>query len=401
MKESIAVYMPSLYAPPHKFRGPEKSVSNLTEGLMKYPDIRRIVVDCAKTDFPPPHLHLHTGVDVYGDDNPDGAPNTSSFPTSAVIDPEKEHALAQKFIRNQREVYGTYFDIIHTITMYPRVLEAAIASKTQSGAPIIVSPRGSDTPHHNPEYEYGDTQYWKKLASSADYFAPNSSLIGREIEALGIENAKEKIVVIPNAINTQRIEIVKRNREPAAQIEAVYFGRLVGVKRVHLIVEAIRKAIDDGIDINLEIMGYGKESETIRKKIDDLGLHSVVTCTGKPYIDSQIPELIRNKNLYITASSNEGTPHSTLEAMACAKAVMTTKEGGGEDFFEGEEDPLSISVDDAVNDMVRKFRLIKNHPDLLTEEGWNNRWLSRTKFTWERVIGSYHDLYERALGEQK
>ena len=64
-----SVYMPSLYAPPHTFRGPEKTVTNLVTGLLKTDEIKRIVVDCAKTINPTTHHQPQPNLDVYGDDN--------------------------------------------------------------------------------------------------------------------------------------------------------------------------------------------------------------------------------------------------------------------------------------------------------------------------------------------
>ena len=106
-------------------------------------------------------------------------------------------------------------------------------------------------------------------------------------------------------------------------------------------------------------------------------------------------ELLRDCDIYILPSYNEGLPISILEAMANGKAIISTTIGGipevvipgrnGWLFEPGNLDQLTAVLSDAISDRRR-----------LRQYGENSYLLSEN-YTPEAVMGSLRDLYDQVL----
>lgn len=389
--EGLHLYMPSMYAPQHATRGPEKYIHNLVTQFGVREEVAGILVDCGELetqgDVPPVTFGPKTTVYGYdADTRMAGKP--SPLPTKQIRQ-WSECAMGQRFLLNLADDHADGISLTHAVTMYPRLLIAARHLQRQNNVPFLVSPRGSDIPLHNADYRYEDTGWWMAMLKHAAYVTPNSTQLKKELMDAGAR--PQNIVVIPNGVDGELFTPLAPEREKRAAIEAVYAGRLVPFKRVHCVVLGIRQAIQEGIDVRLDIHGYGAESAAIQALIQKYDLQNRITCTGEPYEPAQLPQLVRNADLYLTASETEGTPNATLEAMSLGLAVATSKEAGGYDLFPADY-PFLIDNQQPTEGILDVLRLAHLRPDVLREQ---RAFCSRqaASFTWAKTADAYINLY--------
>ncbi|MCH8559801.1 glycosyltransferase family 4 protein [Nesterenkonia sp. LB17] len=109
-------------------------------------------------------------------------------------------------------------------------------------------------------------------------------------------------------------------------------GRLVEKKGFHLLIEAVARLRDEGLDVQADIAGDGPLANHLQQQIDDAGLRSSVRLLG-PCTQQEVAELLGSHDVFVApfvigADGNaDGLPTVLLEAMArgirCVAAEVT------------------------------------------------------------------------------
>jgi colanic acid/amylovoran biosynthesis glycosyltransferase len=140
---------------------------------------------------------------------------------------------------------------------------------------------------------------------------------------------------------TERSEGIWVNR-PAVEVEAITprsgatavepplviaVGRLVWIKGFDYLLAAFRRLQQEGVPFRAQIVGDGPLFSELRYSIADLGLTGRVELVGALPPD-QVIERLRQADLFVLSSHNEGISNAALEAMAAGLPVVTTRAGG-------------------------------------------------------------------------
>lgn len=110
----------------------------------------------------------------------------------------------------------------------------------------------------------------------------------------------------------------------------LFLGVLIKRKGIYDLIEAIKILNDSGVlekyNVKFTIGGSGKEKEEIENKISDYNLDSVIDMVG--WVDGELKEsLLKNSQLFVLPSYNEGLPMAILEAMSYGIPVISTEVG--------------------------------------------------------------------------
>src|SRR5262245_38892039 len=104
-------------------------------------------------------------------------------------------------------------------------------------------------------------------------------------------------------------------------------GRLSAQKGQLLLIEAMRRLLDEGIDARLILAGDGEMREEIEDRIAELGLNESVAVTG--WIDeAEVRRLLSEARALVQPSFAEGLPVVMMEALAMARPVIGTMIAG-------------------------------------------------------------------------
>jgi glycosyltransferase involved in cell wall biosynthesis len=102
--------------------------------------------------------------------------------------------------------------------------------------------------------------------------------------------------------------------DPAAKV-AVAVGRLSYEKGYDLLLDAWAKAVAGRPEWTLRVYGDGPERERLEQQADKLGVAGSVRFLGPT---NEVPRVMAEASVLVSASRAEGFPMTLLEAMACA-----------------------------------------------------------------------------------
>lgn len=113
------------------------------------------------------------------------------------------------------------------------------------------------------------------------------------------------------------------DRDVAAPLRVLTVGRLVPVKGMPLLVDAVAALVHRGFPVALTVVGAGPLLEPLREDVRARGLDDVVRLLG-PVSQDELPALYREADVFCLPSFNEGIPVVLMEAMATGLPVVTT-----------------------------------------------------------------------------
>jgi L-malate glycosyltransferase len=106
-------------------------------------------------------------------------------------------------------------------------------------------------------------------------------------------------------------------------------------KGIDVLLEAVRRLGDDGVDVELAVGGDGPSRAGLEALSERLGTQDRCRFIGRLARD-QVRGWLHWCDLYVSASRRESFGVAIAEALACARPVVVTRSGGPEHFVEPE-----------------------------------------------------------------
>jgi glycosyltransferase involved in cell wall biosynthesis len=171
-------------------------------------------------------------------------------------------------------------------------------------------------------------------------------------------------------------------------------GRLVPIKRVDVLLEAVAHARKRGAGVRLAIVGDGEKRTELEQLARELDIVDHVAFVG---YRSDMVEVAAASDLAVLSSDNEGTPVSLIEGAAAGTAAAATDVGGVADVVTPETGVLvprgdSVALGEAVaslaSDAARRREL----------GAAAQAWVSQ-RFSVQRLVDDIERLYEELLAD--
>jgi glycosyltransferase involved in cell wall biosynthesis len=138
-------------------------------------------------------------------------------------------------------------------------------------------------------------------------------------------------------------------------IRLVAAGRLVAGKNVAVLIEAIARLREDGVEARLDVYGDGPEKEAIEALLSDRGLEDHVTLHG--YRADWVKQAT-TADIFVNLSEVEGFCIVVAEAMLAGLPVVTVDVGGIRDYGHDGVNMQKLSSADAEGARAEIFRLM-------------------------------------------
>jgi glycosyltransferase involved in cell wall biosynthesis len=264
--------------------------------------------------------------------------------------------------------------------------------KEEYNVPFVLTAHGYDIY----SLPFKDSEWREKIEyvlNTADHVITVSQSNLACIEKLDVSTP---VTVIPNGFRSDLFyprdisECRKALNLPQDKKIILTVGGLVPIKDQARLVEAIRKIISDRKDILCVIVGAGKLRPALERQIRSLGLEGYVRLAGgKPH--DEIPLWMNACDLFVLPSLRESFGVVQIEAMACGKPVVATRNGGSEEIVISEEYGLLVEPADS-EDLAEKI------PVALDRE-WDREAILQYAewFAWENIAKDIIKIY-RSLG---
>ena len=139
--------------------------------------------------------------------------------------------------------------------------------------------------------------------------------------------SQNKIKVIYNGIRLdQQSEFIHKTVQADEPVRLLYIGRLVEVKGVRLLLYAMKKVVDAGENIELELLGDGPQRKEYEQLTQELGLWGRVYFRG--YLLEKEPYYNRTQIFVYPSIWQEAFGISIVEAMAHGMPCVASRSGG-------------------------------------------------------------------------
>jgi colanic acid/amylovoran biosynthesis glycosyltransferase len=131
-------------------------------------------------------------------------------------------------------------------------------------------------------------------------------------------------------------------RENPSPFEILFVGRLVPVKGLFILMDALRRLVRDGHSVRLRIAGDGPDRAGLELIVAERGLNQHVIFEGWQNPDS-VRALYRQADVFALPSFAEGIPVVLMEAMAMEIPCVTTRITGIPELIRDQVDGLLVT----------------------------------------------------------
>ncbi|HYC36431.1 MAG TPA: glycosyltransferase family 4 protein [Usitatibacter sp.] len=137
----------------------------------------------------------------------------------------------------------------------------------------------------------------------------------------------QAVVALPNGIDCWQFEhIVERRSTLRDPLRLIYVGRVAREKGLYETLQAMRLALELGVDARLTVAGGGEELSRLQRYAAALGIGSRVAFVGPVFGHDKV-NLLAGADAMVLASYSEGLPYALLEGMAAGLPVVATPVG--------------------------------------------------------------------------
>lgn len=255
------------------------------------------------------------------------------------------------------------FDVLHAYFASEPGMMAAAAGKLL-GIPVVSSALGGEFVALH-DISYGD-QRSHLTRAIVNFALRHSQIMTAPSRHAAAQCQRSDTHCVPMGVD--RTVFSPAEQPPTAPPwRLVHVASLNRVKDQGTLLRAVRRTIDRGCDVQLEIVGEDTVSGTIQRLAAELNLRDRVRFRGF-VANEDLPAIYRRAHLYVHSSRHEGMPVSALEAAACGVPLVGTSVGLFHDLAPdaaiavepGNPDALADGIIFALSDESLRRRMVTN-----------------------------------------
>ena len=206
---------------------------------------------------------------------------------------------------------------------------------------------------------------------------------------LFLPNGYSQDLFLPMDSNNARIKL----KLPLDRTILVNIASLEAYKGQKYLIEAMKKILVIRQDIMLYILGQGSLENSLQSLINKYGLQNNVILAGGNKPREEIPLWMNACDVFVLPSLSESFGIVQIEAMACGKPVVATRNGGSEGIIINEK--LGILVGPKDSDGLAKAILVA------LETEWDDEFIRdyARQFAWDGIAKRIVGVYKEVLSE--
>jgi glycosyltransferase involved in cell wall biosynthesis len=223
----------------------------------------------------------------------------------------------------------------------------------------------------------------------------------RTVNAVEVPNLLRQLGIPPNKILVLPslyidFNVFRSMPDLRHEYDVIFVGRLAANKGLFTLLEAIAQTRITHPKMRVGILGQGPLLQSVRNRIRMLNLTQHVSIIDHFENASDLARFYNQAKMLVCASTAEGGPRVTVEAMACGTAVISTPVGIMTELLRDGENGLLVGWD--AFDLANKISLLLDD-DMLRERLGNNGRLAVQGFQADSVIAQYAHGLQRFILE--
>jgi Glycosyltransferase len=206
---------------------------------------------------------------------------------------------------------------------------------------------------------------------------------------LFLPNGYSQDLFLPMDSNNARIKL----KLPLDRTILVNIASLEAYKGQKYLIEAMKKILVIRQDIMLYIVGQGSLENSLQSLINKYGLQDNVILAGGNKPREEIPLWMNACDVFVLPSLSESFGIVQIEAMACGKPVVATRNGGSEEIIMNKK--LGILVGPKDSDGLSRAILVA------LETEWDDEFIRdyARQFAWDGIAKGIVGVYKEVLSE--
>lgn len=224
-------------------------------------------------------------------------------------------------------------------------------------------------------------------------------------ELLGLGAERSRISVAPCGVDLEAFA-AEGPAEDTPRRRFAVMGRLVRRKGVDLAIEALHELVDQGYDVELQIVGGpmssqpledDPEAKRLRELSETLGISDRVVFRGQLPRD-EIPAVLRSCTAVVCSPWYEPFGIVPLEAMACKVPVVVTKVGGLQNTVVDGVTGIHVPPKDPAA-LAEAMRRLLDDTDMVRTFGEAGRRRVEQGYGWDHVAALTDIAYRTAIAD--
>jgi glycosyltransferase involved in cell wall biosynthesis len=171
-------------------------------------------------------------------------------------------------------------------------------------------------------------------------------------------------------------------------------ARLEEQKGHVVLLEALAELRRRGLDFVVALAGEGSLRESLERRVAGLGLTDCVRFLG---MVEEIGPLLAAADGIVMPSRWEGLPLTLLEALARARPVVASAVGGIPEVIEDRISGRLVPPGD-IAALAEALEWLHRRADLAAALGREGAARVRERYTWDRVVESFEEVYDEVMG---
>jgi glycosyltransferase involved in cell wall biosynthesis len=242
------------------------------------------------------------------------------------------------------------------------------------------------------------------LSSVTDCTIAISELQRRDlVERFRVAPASRTVVVPLGLDLSPLLAQTSRDRARARQVDVNYtefvvgfVGRLVPIKNVDLLIEAIAMVRSELPGIRFVITGDGPERDRLERRARDAGVFDISTFQGW---QEDLAAVYARLDLLALTSSNEGTPVALIEAMAAGVPVVATAVGGVADVVQ--DHVTGLLTEESARSVADSILETARAPEAASDRTQRAREFVAANFSDRTLVDRISMLYENLVQRKR
>jgi glycosyltransferase involved in cell wall biosynthesis len=293
------------------------------------------------------------------------------------------------------------FDVVHVHEHRQTLSIIACYFARRYGIPYVVQAHGSVLPFFQKEglKNIFDKVFGFKILHGASKVFALTEVEKEQYLKMGVE--EDRIEIVPLGINIEEYsdlpeEGIFREKFNISKDDKliIFIGRVHEIKGLDLLIDAFKELADSEDDVKLAIVGPDDGyMDALNLRIAECDLSDKVIVTG-PLYKNEKQEALVDCDLFVMPSKYEYFTTSGLEAMACGKPLVLTKNNHIHDWVDGS---VGLACDDDKMSLKDAMAEVLFDEELSKKFGMNGRRLIQEKYNWDMINEQILNIYESII----
>jgi len=209
--------------------------------------------------------------------------------------------------------------------------------------------------------------------------------------------SEQQALIIPNWTATEEhLSIGKyRKYEVKNTPKIIFLGWLEEFKGIFELLNVSKALNDKGHQFHLTITGRGNAELQAKKFVQRSMLEKKVTFQGW-VSGNQLNSLLKENNILVLPSWNEGMPNAVIEAMSAGLAIVTTRVGSIPDYLESMQNAILVDAKDE-SQLLNALELLFKDVNLISKLGLSAHKFATDNFSLEKGMLNLGDIVEKNI----